>query len=144
MAILKAVHLFAAFAWMAGLWYHPRLLVYQRELCDLEGSDSSKLDLLQKMAARLMRFILMPAMTGAVVFGLWLAVQGDFFEQGWIHAKLLCVAILVGFSVYLARLGRQMRAGEYALSAKQLRLLNEVPSVILIAILFFAVVYSAL
>lgn len=140
LAIIKALHLFAAFAWMAGLWYYPRLLIYQREQFD----QGQKIVLLQIMAQRLMKFILMPAMTFCLVFGFWLGISGGYFSVGWFHAKLLCVGVLVGLSIYLAILGRKMRSGDYPLSTKQLRYLNEVPTVILFAILFFAVVYPVL
>ena len=140
LAIIKALHLFAAFAWMAGLWYYPRLLIYQREQHD----KANEIGLLPIMARRLMTAILMPAMMFSLIFGFWLAIMGGYFSQGWFHAKLLCVVILAGFSIYLAILGRKMRNRIFPLSAKQLRYLNEVPTVILFAILFFVVVYPML
>ncbi len=140
LVIIKALHLFAAFAWMAGLWYYPRLLIYQREQYD----QGQKIVLLQIMARRLMSAILMPAMMFSLVFGFWLAIMGGYFSEGWFHAKLLCIAILVALSIYFAVLGRKMRNGVFPLSSKQLRYLNEIPTVILFAILFFVVVYPML
>lgn len=140
LAIVKALHLFAAFAWMAGLWYYPRLLIYQREQHDARD----EIGLLPIMARRLMSVILMPAMTFCLVFGFWLAILGDYFSAGWFHAKLLCVVVLVFLSIYFAFLGRKMRTGSFPLTTRQLRYLNEVPTVILFAILFFVVVYPAL
>lgn len=144
LALLKAVHLFAAFAWMAGLWYYPRLLIYQCEAFHAEGENSPKIEILRIMEQRLMRVILMPAMGATTVFGIIFSVMGGYFQFGWLHAKLLCVAALMVLSLYFLRLGRQMRQGQYVFSSRILRMLNELPTLILIAILFFVVVYPIL
>lgn len=142
--ILKAVHLFAAFAWMAGCWYYPRLLIYQRETFDQEGTDNPKITLLSTMAQRLMRVILMPAMTITWVVGLAMIATGGFTPGGWLHAKLTLLVLLTAFTGYIVRVGKQMRGGDYRHSTRTLRLLNEAPTLILIGILFFVVVYRTL
>ena len=84
---LKALHVVAVIAWMAGMLYLPRLFVYHADAP--AGSDKS--ETFKVMERRLLRFIINPAMVVTWVVGLWLAYEGGFYKSGWFHAKFACV-----------------------------------------------------
>ena len=84
---LKALHIIAFAAWMAGMWYLPRLMVYHSEAA--VGSETS--ELLKVMERRLLRAIATPALVVTIVAGLMLASWGDWWSAGWLHAKLVLV-----------------------------------------------------
>src|SRR5262245_58617051 len=89
---LKAFHVIAVIAWMAGMLYLPRLFVYH---CEAEvGSRQS--ETFKVMERRLLRAIINPAMIATWVLGVWLAWDGGFLESGWLHGKLALVLILSG------------------------------------------------
>ena len=99
----KALHIMAVIAWMAGLFYLPRLFIYHHE--KPVGSESS--ETFKVMEIRLYRFIMNPAMMMAWAFGLFIAWQGGWFSSGWMHVKLLAVMLMTAAHVYF---GRAMRA----------------------------------
>ena len=87
---LKAFHVIAVIAWMAGMLYLPRLFVYH---CEAEvGSKQS--ETFKMMERRLLRAIINPAMIATWVLGLWLAWDGGYFKAGWLHGKLALVLVL--------------------------------------------------
>jgi len=87
---LKAFHIIAVIAWMAGMLYLPRLFVYH---CEAPiGSPQS--ETFKVMERRLLRAIINPAMVVTWVLGLWLAIEGGFLKAGWLHGKLVLVLIL--------------------------------------------------
>src|ERR1700753_4175 len=91
-AWVKAFHIIAVIAWMAGMLYLPRLFVYH---CGAEkGSVQS--ETFKVMERRLLRGIINPAMIATWVLGLWLAYEGSWFRSGWLHGKLALVVILSG------------------------------------------------
>ena len=138
---LKACHIIAVVAWMAGLLYLPRLFVYHAAVPP--GSDRDAM--LQVMEKRLMRFIMTPAMLATIGFGLsllWLDVE--LLQQGWMHAKLgLIGAMLVVHGIF-GRMRKQFiagsAAGKFRHSAGYFRWWNEAPTVLLVGIVVLVIV----
>jgi putative membrane protein len=133
---LKAAHIIAVIAWMAGMLYLPRLFVYHADVP--AGSERSAM--LKVMERRLLRFIINPAMTVTWVVGLWLAWDAGFFAAGWLHAKLLLVVALSGLHGYFSTAVRAFAADRNARSARHWRVMNEVPTALMIAIVILVVV----
>jgi putative membrane protein len=133
---LKAFHVIAVIAWMAGMLYLPRLFVYH---CEAEiGSKQSQT--FKVMERRLLRAIINPAMAATWVLGLWLAWEGGFFRSGWLHGKLLLVLILSGMHGLLSRCVREFAEDRNVHSQKFYRIVNEVPAVLMIGIVILVVV----
>ncbi len=132
----KALHLIFAVAWFAGLFYMFRLFVYHAENADKPEVAA----LLKTMARRLYRVIATPALIATFAFGLaMLAVSPAYLTAGWFHAKLLLVLILAGYHVYVGRVRVRFAADDVYLSSRQCRLRNEIPTLLLIAIVLVAV-----
>lgn len=132
---LKALHIIAMVAWMAGMLYLPRLFVYHADKAP--KSDAS--EMLKVMEHRLMRYIINPAMIATFLFGGLLLLQPGIFENGWLHAKLGLVFLLVGFHVMCSRWRKDFMADRNTKSAKFFRIMNEMPTLALIVIVFLAV-----
>lgn len=133
---LKAVHIIAMVAWMAGMLYLPRLFVYHAEV----GPDTPQSDTFKTMEARLLRLIINPAMIVVWITGLWLAYEGGWFRAGWLHGKLLLVIIMSGVHGMLAASTRRFAQDANTRPARFYRILNEVPTVLLIGIVILVVV----
>jgi putative membrane protein len=134
---LKALHVIAMVAWMAGLLYLPRLFVYHVE----HAADPSVTKVLGVMERRLLRFIMNPAMIATLIFGvLMLVANPGLLEGGWMHAKLTLVAGLFAVHGMLARFRRQLAIGNCTKSTRYFRILNEVPTVLMIGIVILVVV----
>ena len=132
---IKAFHIMAVIAWMAGLFYLPRLFVYHAEA--EKGSEAAAM--LATMERRLLRMIMNPALLAAWVFGLWAAVLGGHFSDGWFHAKMALVIALTVFHMALGKWRRELESVESQKSARFFRLANEVPTVLMIAIVLLVV-----
>ena len=132
---LKSLHLLALIAWMAGQFYLPRLFVYHADAP--VGSPQS--ETFKVMERRLLRAIMNPAMAATWAFGLWLAVESGVWRDGWLHAKLLFVLVLSGLHGYMARTVKIFAADQNEHPARFYRVLNEVPTVALIAIVLLVV-----
>jgi putative membrane protein len=133
---LLAFHIIAIIAWMAGMLYLPRLFVYH---CDAEpGSRQS--ETFKVMERRLLRAIINPAMVISWALGLWLAWSGAWYASGWLQAKVVLVLMMSGLHGFLARWVREFAADQNRRSARFYRLINEVPTVLLIGIVILAVV----
>jgi putative membrane protein len=133
---LLALHIIAVIAWMAGMLYLPRLYVYHARAA--KGSEMS--ETFKVMERRLLRGIINPAMIATWILGLTLAWQGDHWRDGWLHAKLL---LLVGMQIVHAGLARWRRAFAHDAnihSERFYRIVNEVPTLLLIGIVILAVV----
>ena len=127
---IKSLHVLSIIAWMAGLLYLPRLFVYH---CGAAaGSEMS--ETFKVMERRLLRAIMTPAMIVAWITGLTLAVQAGFFTAGWMHLKLLLVLIMSGAHGYMSRCVRTFAADANQRSHKFFRVLNEVPTLLMIVI----------
>ena len=133
---IKALHVIAVIAWMAGMLYLPRLFVYHADA--EKGSDKS--ETFKVMERRLLRAIINPAMTAAWVLGLWLAWRGFGFSGGWLHAKLAAVVLLSGLHGYLSAAVRRFAEDRNERPARHWRIVNEVPTVLMIAIVILVVV----
>jgi putative membrane protein len=133
---MKAAHVIAVIAWMAGMLYLPRLFVYH---CEAEpGSKQS--DTFKVMERRLLNVIINPAMILTWALGLWLAWAGGFLGSGWFHAKLLLVLVLSGVHGLLSRCVRDFAADNNRRSQKFYRIINEVPAVLMIGIVILVIV----
>jgi putative membrane protein len=135
---LKALHIIAVIAWMAGMLYLPRLFVYH---CD--AAKASELsERLKVMERRLLRAIINPAMIASVALGIALLFVSDFVDwsDGWIYAKLAFVAALGGLHGMLARHRRAFAEDRNSRSARYYRILNEAPTLLMIGIVIFVVV----
>ncbi|HLM41917.1 MAG TPA: protoporphyrinogen oxidase HemJ [Microvirga sp.] len=133
---LKAFHVIAIIAWMAGMLYLPRLFVYHSETP--KGSIQS--DTFKIMERRLLKAIINPAMIVAWALGLYLVWDGGWYASGWLHAKVLLVLILSGFHGFLSRLVKDFAADRNTRSARFYRMINEVPTVLMIGIVILVIV----
>jgi putative membrane protein len=133
---IKAFHVIAVIAWMAGMLYLPRLFVYH---CEAEpGSRQS--ETFKVMERRLLRAIINPAMIAAWVLGLGLAYEGGWFAAHWLQAKIALVVGLSAVHGFLARWVRDFAADRNRKSQKFYRILNEVPAILMIGIVILVVV----
>lgn len=132
---LKVFHIFAFAAWMAGLWYLPRLLVYHARAAP--GSEAS--ETFKVMERRLLRAITTPAMIATILLGIALGVLQAQWDQGWLHAKSFVVLLLAAAHGYVARMVRAFAADRRLLGEVALRWLNEVPTVLFVGILILVV-----
>jgi putative membrane protein len=133
---LKAFHVIAIIAWMAGMLYLPRLFVYH---CEAEpGSRQS--ETFKVMERRLLTMITTPAMAVSWVLGLWLAWAGGWYAAGWLHGKIALVLVLSGVHGFFVRCVREFGADRNRRSQKFYRIINEVPTIMMIGIVILAVV----
>jgi putative membrane protein len=131
---LKAFHVVFVVAWFAGLFYLPRLFVYHVTTADADGRARFEV-----MERRLFAIMTIGAL-GAVAFGAAMVLAAPFYLGfGWLRVKLLLVAALIGYHAWCYGLMRQLAAGN-GRSQRWYRLFNEVPGVLLIAIVVLAVV----
>jgi putative membrane protein len=132
---LKAFHVIAVIAWMAGMLYLPRLFVYH---CEAEpGSKQS--ETFKVMERRLLKAIINPAMIATWLLGLWLAWSGGWYASPWLQAKVVLVLGLSALHGFFARWVRDFAADRNTHSQKFYRIINEVPTVIMIAAVLLAV-----
>ncbi len=132
----KVLHILAFVAWMAGLFYLPRLFVYHTRQATGSDADST----FTTMETKLLRYIMTPAMIVTIASGFWLASIVDAWAEGWFHTKLLLVALMVVFHMMLARWRRQFAEASNRHSEKFYRYANEIPTVLLIGIVILVVV----
>jgi putative membrane protein len=139
-AWVKAFHIIAVIAWMAGMLYLPRLFVYH---CAAEkGSVQS--ETFKVMERRLLRLIINPAMIATWILGLWLAWQGPdshygWFNFGWLQVKLVFVVLLSAAHGLFARWVRAFAADRNQHSQRFYRIINEVPTLAMIIIVLLVV-----
>jgi protoporphyrinogen IX oxidase len=133
---LKAIHIIAVMSWMAGMLYLPRLFVYH---CEAEkGSQQS--ETFKVMERRLLRAIMNPAMIVTWVVGLWLVWTGGWFFSAWFHVKLLAVFALSAAHGYFSAAVRAFAEDRNTRDHKHWRIMNEVPTVLMIVIVVLVVV----
>ena len=137
---IKALHIIAVIAWMAGMLYLPRLFVYH---CAAEkGSVQS--ETFKVMERRLLRGIINPAMIATWVLGFWLAWLGPnsrygWFASGWLWAKIILVLALSAVHGLLARWRKDFARDRNRHSQKFYRIINEVPTLLMILIVLLVV-----
>jgi putative membrane protein len=133
---LKAFHIIAVIAWMAGMLYLPRLFVYHCETTP----GTPEYERFTVMERKLMRVIINPSMAAVWILGLTLAHTLDAWGQGWFHLKLLLVILLSGLHGALSRWRRDFEQGKNTKTQRFYRIINEVPAVLMAAIVILVVV----
>jgi protoporphyrinogen IX oxidase len=133
---LKAAHVIAIIAWMAGMLYLPRLFVYHSQV----APGSAQSETFKVMERRLLKAIINPAMIAAWALGLWLAWDAGLFRQGWLHAKLVLVIALSGLHGHFSAAGRAFAEDRNTRSARYWRVMNEVPTVLMVGIVILVIV----
>lgn len=134
--VVKAMHLISMVAWFAGLFYIFRLFVYHRA----QATEPRVTTLFSLMERKLLRIIIWPASLATVSFGLWLLfLNPALASRGWLQTKLLLVAALFGYQLFAQHTWRRFRRNDFFLSERQCRLVNELPTLILFAVIFLAV-----
>jgi len=132
---LKAFHIIAVIAWMAGMLYLPRLFVYH---CEAEpGSKQS--ETFKVMERRLLTVIINPAMIATWILGLWLAYESGFYREHWLQAKFLLVIGLSGLHGEMVRWFRDFQNDRNTRPAKFYRITNEVPALLMVLIVLLVV-----
>ena len=133
---IKALHVISVIAWMAGMLYLPRLFVYHADAP--KGSATS--ETFKTMERRLLKGIMNPSLILVWLTGLTLAYLDGFFRAPWLHAKLLLVILLSGVHGFLAGQTRRFAADANVRPAGFYRILNEVPTVLMIIVVILVVV----
>jgi putative membrane protein len=133
---LKAAHVIAIIAWMAGMLYLPRLFVYHSQV----APGSAQSETFKVMERRLLKAIVNPAMIAAWALGLWLAWDAGLFRQGWLHAKLVLVIALSGLHGHFSAAVRAFAEDRNTRSARYWRVMNEVPTALMVGIVILVVV----
>jgi putative membrane protein len=133
---LKAFHIIAVIAWMAGMLYLPRLFVYH---CEAE-TGSKQSETFKVMERRLLRAIINPAMIAAWVLGLALIWQGGWLSAHWLQAKLVLVLALSAVHGLLARWVRDFAADRNRHTQRFYRIINEIPTLLMIGIVLLVVI----
>ena len=135
--LFKSLHLIAVISWMAGLLYLPRIFVYHTE--NLEDNNTSSI--FKIMEKKLYLYIMLPAMVLSWIFGMILISNIGFetLSTLWIKIKLILVILLTLYHFYLGKLLEDFRLNKNTKSSKFFRIMNEIPTVILIFIVFLVI-----
>ncbi|MEM0899369.1 MAG: protoporphyrinogen oxidase HemJ [Pseudomonadota bacterium] len=133
---IKALHVIAVIAWMAGMVYLPRLFVYHADA--LPGGEAD--ETFKVMERRLLKVIMTPAMIISWVLGLWLAYSGGHFSSGWFLLKFAAVVGMTVMHFYLAKSVKRFASGTNEISSSRWRALNEIPTGLMIAAVIFVIV----
>ena len=136
---LKALHIIAVISWMAGMLYLPRLFVYHVDA----ATGSVQSETFKVMERRLLKAIINPAMIATWLLGLWLIwLMGKdaFLQAGWLQAKLALVIAMSGLHGFLARWVKDFAADRNRHTGKFYRIVNEIPTVLMIFIVLLATV----
>ena len=135
--LFKSLHLIAVVSWMAGLLYLPRIFVYHVE--NKEKKEAT--DIFEVMEKRLFFYIMRPAMIFTWIFGLILIYLNgiEIFFQLWMQIKLVLVILLSVYNDYLGRCLVSLKNNSNSRSSKFFRIINEIPTVMLIFIVFLAI-----
>jgi putative membrane protein len=133
---LKALHIIAVIAWMAGMLYLPRLFVYH---CETQPG-TPEYERFTVMERKLMRVIINPSMAAVWILGLALAYTLDVWMEGWFLLKLLLVIIMSGLHGVLSRYRRDFEQGKNTKTQRFYRIINEVPAALMAVIVILVVV----
>lgn len=131
----KALHVLAVISWMAGLLYLPRIYVYHAR----EGMAGPQHETFMEMERKLLRYIMNPAMIATWLLGIWLIYitgYGAPGTGGWIHAKIVLVLAMSGAHGMMAKYRKDFAKGNMSKNSKFFRYFNEVPTLLMIAIVF--------
>lgn len=132
------IHLLAIISWMAGLFYLPRVMVYHAE----NSVAGDKLDaVFQTMEYKLQKYIMLPSMIVTLLSGLTLIYLGGVdWTMIWPYAKFTAVLLMFAFHGWLSKARKNFARGENSLTGKQLRIANEVPTILLIIIVISVII----
>ena len=135
--LFKSLHLIAVISWMAGLLYLPRIFVYHVE----NINDQNSINIFRIMERKLYYFIMMPAMLLSWFFGLILiSILGfDILSMMWVQVKLIFVILLTLYHFYLGYLLSKFRSDQNTKTSRFFRIINEVPTILLILIVFIVI-----
>ena len=135
--LFKSLHLIAVISWMAGLLYLPRIFVYHVE----NINDQNSMNIFKTMEKKLYFYIMMPAMILSWIFGLLLIHNLGFsvFNELWMQIKIILVIFLTSYHFYLGRCLIDFKNGQNTKTSKFYRIINEVPTILLILIVFIVV-----
>jgi len=135
--LYKSLHLIAIISWMAGLLYLPRIFVYHSEPKEADATKKT----FKVMERKLYNYIMMPAMISTYVFGLLLihSVGFSVFSELWMQIKIILVVLLTYYHFYLGKCVRLFLINQNTKSSKFYRIINEVPTVLLIIVIFLVV-----
>ena len=133
---MKALHVIAVIAWMAGMLYLPRLFVNHVGL----AVGSAESELLKGMERRLLRIIVNPAMIVTWVVGLWLVWQGEWWRAPWFHGKFALVLLLSGLHGHFSAAVRAFGEDRNTRTARYWRIMNEMPALCMIGIVILVIV----
>ncbi|WP_228853202.1 CopD family protein [Aegicerativicinus sediminis] len=143
---IKAIHLIFVVTWFAGLFYIPRLFVYQIEAFDKPSPDKEILGAqLKLMARRLWHIITWPSAILATVFGLWLLVIiPGWLNQGWMQIKLVFVVLLIIYHIKTHIMFKELQQDKVNYSSNFMRLWNEGATIVLFAVVFLVILKSTI
>jgi putative membrane protein len=127
---LLAFHIVSLISWFAMLFYLPRLYVYHSE----NRNNREFVSVVKIMERKLMKFIGTPAMWATVISGGYLAYESGFISQPWLHIKITLVIALMGYHIYLEKLRVELKADRDQHSGKFFRVLNEIPTILMLII----------
>ena len=135
--LLKSLHLISVISWMAGLLYLPRIFVYHVE--NLEKKETT--DIFKIMEKKLYNYIMMPAMILSWIFGFLLlhSIGIESLTQIWLQIKFLLVFLLTIYHFYLEKCLSGLSQDKYVASSKFFRIINEIPTILLIIIIFIVI-----
>ena len=140
---LKVFHIIGVIVWFAGLFYLGRLFVYHREADELSESESTTLkSQFSLMERRLYYGIAWPGLCISLVFGVALIIASEF--PGWLHAKLTFVLVLVVYHLWCGHLRKLLLKENCSWDGKKFRLFNEIPTLLLVSIVFIVVFKNAI
>ena len=134
--LFKSLHLIAVISWMAGLLYLPRIFVYHSD-----ASHESQKQVFKTMERKLYNYIMMPAMLLSWLFGVLLiySLGFDIFKEFWMQIKIVSVLILTHYHFMLGRYLQDFKTDNNRKSSRFFRIINEVPTIILIVVVFVVV-----
>ena len=133
---IKALHVMSVIAWMAGIFYLPRLYVYH--VTATPGGELS--ETLKTMERKLLKVIMTPAMIATWVFGIWIAVLTDAFTETWFQLKFVAVIAMTVFHAVASTWRKEFEADANTRSERFYRLANEVPTLLMVVIVLLVVV----
>ena len=134
--LLKSLHLIAVISWMAGLLYLPRIFVYHSE-----ASHNSQKNVFKTMERKLYNYIMMPAMLLSWLFGILLihSIGFSVFSELWMQIKIISVSILTYYHFLLGKYLSAFATNSSSKSSKFFRIINEIPTILLIVVVFVVV-----
>ena len=135
--LLKSLHLISVISWMAGILYLPRIFVYHSQNIDHEYTS----EIFKTMEKKLFNFIMMPAMILTWLFGSLLVVSLGFsiFLELWMQLKVIFVLLLTFYHFYLGKCVKLFSINQNVNSSKFYRIINELPTILLILIIFIVI-----